>query len=88
MTDTIRFVADPASTLAAHLSDAELDAAGGIRIGGHQVAWLHGDRLELGDAAGGPRVAQLDKQGLVLDERFNHGGQAADYVIDVLRRSC
>jgi tricorn protease len=31
--------------------------------------------------------AQTDKQGLVLDERFNHGGQAADYVIDVLRRS-
>jgi tricorn protease len=30
--------------------------------------------------------AQTDKQGLVLDERFNHGGQAADYVIDVLRR--
>jgi tricorn protease len=24
---------------------------------------------------------------LVLDERFNHGGQAADYIIDVLRRS-
>ncbi len=31
--------------------------------------------------------AQVDKQGLVLDERFNHGGQAADYVIEVLRRS-
>ena len=30
--------------------------------------------------------AQTDKQGVVLDERFNHGGQAADYVIEVLRR--
>ncbi len=30
--------------------------------------------------------AQADKQGVVLDERFNHGGQAADYVIEVLRR--
>ena len=30
--------------------------------------------------------AQADKQGLVLDERFNHGGQVANYVIDVLRR--
>ncbi|MBV9745360.1 MAG: PDZ domain-containing protein, partial [Acidobacteriia bacterium] len=30
--------------------------------------------------------AQVDKQGLILDERFNSGGQVADYVIDVLNR--
>jgi tricorn protease len=30
--------------------------------------------------------AQTDKQGLILDERFNGGGQVADYVIDVLDR--
>jgi len=30
--------------------------------------------------------AQVDKQGLVLDERFNSGGQVADYVIEVLNR--
>lgn len=30
--------------------------------------------------------AQVDKQGVVLDERYNAGGQAADYVIDVLNR--
>ncbi len=30
--------------------------------------------------------AQLDKQGLVVDERYNSGGQAADYVIDYLRK--
>jgi tricorn protease len=30
--------------------------------------------------------AQTDKQGLVVDERFNGGGQAADYIIDQLRR--
>jgi tricorn protease len=30
--------------------------------------------------------AQADKQGVVLDERFNGGGQVADYVIDVLNR--
>ena len=29
---------------------------------------------------------QLDKQGLVVDERFNGGGHAADYVIDYLRK--
>ena len=30
--------------------------------------------------------AQQDKQGAIVDERFNGGGSAADYVIDVLQR--
>ena len=30
--------------------------------------------------------AQSDKEGAIIDERFNSGGQVADYVIDVLRR--
>ena len=30
--------------------------------------------------------AQIDKQGVILDERFNHGGQIADYIIDMLSR--
>jgi tricorn protease len=30
--------------------------------------------------------SQLDKQGLVLDERYNEGGYIADYVIDTLKR--
>ena len=30
--------------------------------------------------------AQVDKQGAIIDERFNAGGQVADYVIDVLNR--
>ncbi len=30
--------------------------------------------------------AQVNKQGLILDERFNHGGQIADYIIDLLKR--
>lgn len=30
--------------------------------------------------------AQLDKQAVVLDERFNGGGSVADYVIDLLHR--
>jgi tricorn protease len=30
--------------------------------------------------------AQLDKQALVLDERWNEGGFIADYVVDVLKR--
>jgi tricorn protease len=31
--------------------------------------------------------AQQDKQGVVVDERFNGGGSAADYIIDVLERT-
>ncbi len=30
--------------------------------------------------------AQIGKQGAVIDERFNTGGQAADYIIDVMQR--
>lgn len=30
--------------------------------------------------------AQLDKEGAVIDERFNSGGQAADYIIDYLMK--
>ena len=30
--------------------------------------------------------AQTEKQGAVIDERFNSGGQAADYIIQVLSR--
>jgi tricorn protease len=30
--------------------------------------------------------AQTDKQGAVIDERFNGGGQAADYIINVMNR--
>lgn len=30
--------------------------------------------------------SQLDKKGVILDERFNGGGYAADYVIDLLNR--
>ncbi len=30
--------------------------------------------------------AQVGKKAVVLDERFNHGGQLADYIIDTLKR--
>jgi tricorn protease len=30
--------------------------------------------------------AQIGKEGAILDERFNHGGQIADYIIDYLNR--
>ena len=30
---------------------------------------------------------QVGKRGVIIDERFNHGGRMADYVIDVLKRT-
>jgi tricorn protease len=30
--------------------------------------------------------AQLDKQGVIIDGRFNQGGRSSDYIIDTLRR--
>jgi tricorn protease len=30
--------------------------------------------------------SQVDKQGVVVDERFNHGGDLADYIVDYLQR--
>lgn len=30
--------------------------------------------------------SQIGKEGIVVDERFNHGGQIADYIIDLLNR--
>lgn len=30
--------------------------------------------------------AQNQRQGVIIDERFNHGGYIAEYIIDVLRR--
>jgi len=61
-----------------------------------KVDELSGGRLAyvyLPDTAGGGFTnfnryffAQVDKQGAVLDERYNHGGQLADYIVDHLRR--
>ena len=30
--------------------------------------------------------AQTEKQGVVIDERFNAGGQVADYMVEVMNR--
>ena len=57
-------------------------------MSGGKLAYVH-----LPDTAGGGYTsfnryffAQVGKQGAILDERFNHGGQLADYIIDYLNR--
>jgi tricorn protease len=58
------------------------------KLSGGRLAYLH-----LPDTAAGGYTnfnryyfAQIDKEGAVVDERFNGGGQAADYIIDHMRR--
>ena len=58
------------------------------RLSGGRLAYVY-----LPDTAGGGFAsfnryffAQTDKQGAVIDERYNHGGQLADYIVDALQR--
>ncbi len=58
------------------------------QLSGGKIAYIH-----LPDTANGGYdyfnryyFAQTDKQGAIIDERWNRGGKAADYVIDHLRR--
>jgi len=55
---------------------------------GGKLAYVH-----LPDTGGGGFTsfnryyyAQLDRQGAVIDERFNGGGSAADYIVDALKK--
>jgi tricorn protease len=58
------------------------------KLSGGKLAYIH-----LPDTANGGYTyfnryyfSQTDKQGAILDERYNRGGLAADYIIDHLRR--
>jgi tricorn protease len=58
------------------------------QISGGKLAYVY-----LPDTAGGGYTnfnryyfSQIDKEGAVIDERFNGGGTAADYIIDYMRR--
>ena len=57
-------------------------------LSGGKLAYVH-----VPDTANGGYVAfnrfyfaQVGKQAAVIDERYTHGGQIADYLVDLLRR--
>ncbi|GAC1638468.1 MAG: S41 family peptidase [Candidatus Acidiferrum sp.] len=57
-------------------------------LSGGKLAYVH-----VPDTANGGYInfnrfyfAQTDKQGAIIDERYNHGGAIADYIIDLLGR--
>ncbi len=57
-------------------------------LSGGRVAYVHLPDTGSGGFTSFNRYffAQVGKQAAVLDERYNHGGQIADYIIDYLRR--
>ena len=58
------------------------------RLSGGKLAYVYMPDTEYGGFTNFNRYffAQVDREGVILDERYNHGGQIADYVIDVLSR--
>ncbi len=58
------------------------------RLSGGRVAYVYLPDTAHGGYANFNRYffAQVGKQAAILDERYNHGGQLADYIIDYLKR--
>jgi tricorn protease len=58
------------------------------KLSGGKLAYVHVPNTGQGGYASFNRYyfAQQDKQGAIVDERFNGGGSAADYIIEVLAR--
>jgi len=58
------------------------------RLSGGKIGYVYLPDTQYGGFTNFNRYffAQINKQGLVLDERFNHGGQIADYIIQMLDR--
>lgn len=94
---------DAAGTGARQVTVVPIASEGGLRLRGwmeanrRKVDALSGGKLAYvyvpDTAAGGFAnfnryyYAQVGKQGVIVDERFNHGGQIADYIIEQLKRS-
>jgi len=57
-------------------------------LSGGKLAYVHVPDTNVGGYVNFNRYyfAQVDKQGAIIDERYNHGGQVADYIIDMLKR--
>ncbi|HZV77409.1 MAG TPA: PDZ domain-containing protein, partial [Candidatus Babeliales bacterium] len=58
------------------------------RLSGGKLAYVYLPDTQYGGFTNFNRYyfSQIDKQGVIIDERFNHGGQVADYIIDYLSR--
>ena len=57
-------------------------------LSGGKIAYVHVPDTAVGGYTNFNRFyfAQVGKQAAVIDERYNHGGEIADYIIDLLKR--
>jgi tricorn protease len=57
-------------------------------LSGGKLAYVHVPDTAVGGYTNFNRFyyAQVGKQAAVIDERYNHGGQIADYIVDMLKR--
>lgn len=71
-----------------HLAWVEHNRREVDRLSGGKLAYVHLPDTAQGGFTSFNRYffAQTDKQGALIDERYNHGGQLADYVVDYLSR--
>jgi len=85
---TVRVVPVPNETALRYYDWVEGNRLRVTELSGGKLAYVHmPDTSDAGyNAFNRDFYAQLDKQGLIVDGRFNIGGRAADYVIDTLRR--
>src|SRR6185369_14952263 len=85
---TVRVVPVPNETALRYYDWVEGNRLRVTELSGGKLGYLHmTDTSDAGyNAFNRDFYAQLDKQGLIVDGRFNQGGRAADYVIDTLRR--
>ena len=58
------------------------------QLSGGKLAYVHVPDTSVGGYSNFNRFyfAQVDRQGAIIDERYNHGGQIADYIVDLLKR--
>jgi tricorn protease len=58
------------------------------QLSGGRIAYVHVPDTNIGGYLNFNRFyfGQVGKQGAIIDERYNHGGQVADYIIDELER--
>lgn len=58
------------------------------QMSGGKIAYVHVPDTNIGGYLNFNRFyfAQVGKQAAIIDERYNHGGQVADYIIDELER--
>jgi tricorn protease len=99
---TLKVSADPSGANARDVSVIPTGSETGLRtlawiegnrqkvheLSGGKLAYVYLPDTGLGGLTNFNRYyfAQTDKQGVVIDERFNGGGQAADYIVQVLGR--